>query len=182
MPARGCGGGPGSGPAPLEERRCRSGRPRAPAQHPPQSRYSEEHGGVVLGYRHVRVRGRRAALLPGLSAHLRLSVSCQLLLFSPRPGDMLRGTVNCVGADFVGLLVLGLFNVTVSDQHLLDFKFLRAKSVWKHRTNGKHRIQLGSEVQAQVVSVQDSGHMVDIRASLNTPSTGCIEWLQKGTA
>lgn len=37
------------------------------------------------------------------------------------------GTVNCVGADFVGLLVLGLFNVTVSDQHLQGFKYIKAK-------------------------------------------------------
>lgn len=174
---------------------------------------------MVMGYRGIRVHGRRAPILGGLSPHVRLTLSCRLLLFSPKEGDKLStsqpgprargfcqapqcgpraqpmcpssrlppvqcgrqgrgssqrwrsqgthcplpsqrgprfappvdlsgtsaecqhrvpaapvpacvlagGTVNCVGADFVGLLVFGLFNVTVSDQHLQSFKYIKAK-------------------------------------------------------
>ncbi|CAI7913915.1 unnamed protein product, partial [Closterium sp. NIES-54] len=86
-------------------------------------RYSEQHGGIVLAYSNVLLFGRTAAILTGLNPYLHVSLSARLLLFAPRPGAFLEGVVNNVGADFIGLLVLGVFNAAVPDQ------FMRS---WKH--------------------------------------------------
>ncbi|CAI5963836.1 unnamed protein product [Closterium sp. NIES-65] len=149
-------------------------------------RYSEQHGGIVLAYSNVLLFGRTAAILTGLNPYLHVSLSARLLLFAPRPGAFLEGVVNNVGADFIGLLVLGIFNAAVPDQFMRSWKHVEEAAAddgdddshqqhWQHKEDPSHRIFVGSRIRVQVDSATGDGTLMSIRGSLDNPDTGCVE-------
>ncbi|CAI5526335.1 unnamed protein product [Closterium sp. Naga37s-1] len=142
-------------------------------------RYSEQHGGIVLAYSNVLLFGRTAAILTGLNPYLHVSLSARLLLFAPRPGAFLEGVVNNVGADFIGLLVLGVFNAAVPDQFMRSWKHVEEEAAaddsdnhgqqqhWQHKEDPSHRIFVGSRIRVQVDSATGDGTLMSIRGSLD---------------
>ncbi|CAI5482292.1 unnamed protein product [Closterium sp. Yama58-4] len=147
-------------------------------------RYSEQHGGIVLAYSNVLLFGRTASILTGLNPYLHVSLSARLLLFAPRPGAFLEGVVNNVGADFIGLLVLGVFNAAVPDQFMRSWQHVEEAATdgddedngqqqhWQHKEDPSHRISVGSRIRLQVASATGDGTLMSIRGSLDDPDTG----------
>ncbi|CAI5522070.1 unnamed protein product, partial [Closterium sp. Naga37s-1] len=147
--------------------------------------YSEQHGGIVLAYSNVLLFGRTAAILTGLNPYLHVSLSARLLLFAPRPGAFLEGVVNNVGADFIGLLVLGVFNAAVPDQFMRSWKHVEEAAAddgdgdgqqqhWQHKEDPSHRIFVGSRIRVQVDSATGDGTLMSIRGSLDDLDTGTL--------
>lgn len=105
-------------------------------------RYNEEVEGVVIAFKNVAIRSPKAHIfneLPtlhiGVNAEVRAALArargeisspapfpralrAQLLVFSPVRGGHLRGVINMVSSQHIGLLVLGAFNATLPANEL----------------------------------------------------------------
>ncbi|XP_057838967.2 DNA-directed RNA polymerase I subunit rpa43 [Cryptomeria japonica] len=142
-------------------------------------RYNEEFDGVVLAYFDIKVCDWTPKILSGLHPYLSLKLKAKLLLFSPKPGMLLEGTVNKVEKDYMGAIVLGIFNAAIafSDIHE-DFSYqdnVNGTPFWASTSNN-HVIRLGSKIKFVVKSVQEESFL-DICGSLKPPNTGCVNWL-----
>ena len=86
----------------------------------PSSRYnsySDDLGGVALAFSEPRVKGARARLHPYFP-FLGVTAAADVRLFRPRAGRHLVGRVIKVGVDYIGLLVLGVFNAAVGVERI----------------------------------------------------------------
>ncbi|GBF96976.1 elongation factor [Raphidocelis subcapitata] len=135
-------------------------------------RYSEDLGGVLLAYRDERVTGSVARLHPYFP-FLAVTVTATATLFCPRPGQRLVGRVVKVGSDYVGLLLLGVFNAAIgADRIRREFKCAPESGSWVSLKDATHRITVGSYVRFAVDSVVDHTSLFSIVGSLLEPGTG----------
>ncbi|KIZ04925.1 hypothetical protein MNEG_3029 [Monoraphidium neglectum] len=135
-------------------------------------RYSEDLGGVVLAYSNERVTGRMARLHPYFP-FLAVAVVARVTLFCPRPGQHLVGRVIKVGTDYVGLLVLGVFNAAIGAERIRrEFKCSPEAGCWVSLRDATHRILVGSYVRFVVDSVLDHASLFSIVGSLLDAGTG----------
>jgi len=142
-------------------------------------RYNEEFDGVVLAYFDLKICNWTAKILNGLSPYLSLKLKAKLLLFSPKPGMLLEGKVNKVEKDYIGVIVLGIFNAAIACTDIRE-EFCYQENVdgipiWAS-TSDNHVIRLGSKIKFSVKSVQEESFL-DICGSLKPPDTGCVDWL-----
>lgn len=142
-------------------------------------RYNEEYDGVVLAYFDLKICDWTAKILNGLSPYLSLKLKAKLLLFSPKPGMLLEGKVNKVEKDYIGVIVLGIFNAAIACTDIRE-EFCYQENVdgipiWAS-TSDNHVIKLGSKIKFSVKSVQEESFL-DICGSLKPPDTGCVNWL-----
>ncbi|CAK9882167.1 unnamed protein product [Sphagnum jensenii] len=77
------------------------------------SMYNEEFEGVVLVYLDPKIQGPTANILSGLSPYFHVQLKGSFLLFSPKIGMLVEGKVNKVEKDYLGVVVLGLFNAAI---------------------------------------------------------------------
>ncbi|XP_057832672.2 DNA-directed RNA polymerase I subunit rpa43 isoform X2 [Cryptomeria japonica] len=142
-------------------------------------RYNEEFDGVVLAYYDIKICNWTAKILSGFSPYLNLKLKAKLLLFSPKPGMVLEGKVNKVEKDYIGVILLGIFNAAVAFEDIPE-EFCYQDNVvgiplWASTSSG-HVITLGSTIKFVVKSVQEESFL-DISGSLKPPNTGCVNWL-----
>lgn len=142
-------------------------------------RYNEEFDGVVLAYFDLKICDWTAKILNGLSPYLSLKLKAKLLLFSPKPGMLLEGKVNKVEKDYIGVIVLGIFNAAIACTDIRE-EFCYQENVdgipiWASMSDN-HMIRLGSKIKFSVKSVQEESFL-DICGSLKPPDTGCVDWL-----
>ncbi|CAK9213828.1 unnamed protein product [Sphagnum troendelagicum] len=76
-------------------------------------RYNEEFEGVVLAYLDPKIQGPTANILSGLPPYFHVQLKASFLLFSPKIGMLVEGKVNKVEKDYLGVVVLGLFNAAI---------------------------------------------------------------------
>jgi DNA-directed RNA polymerase I subunit RPA43 len=88
------------------------------------------------------------------------------------------GKVNKVGADFVGLLVMGVFNASVASADISD-EFIHNPidaspgGCWESaEDNGEHRIAVGSDVVFVVKAVSEHDDVLHMLGSLKETNTG----------
>lgn len=137
-------------------------------------RHSEDLGGVVLAYSDMRVAGGSARLHPYFP-FLAVTATARATVFRPRKGQHLVGRVIKVGADYVGLLVLGVFNAAIGAQRIRrEFKCSPESNSWVSMRDPTHRIKVGGYVRFAVDSALDSASLFSISGSLLDPGTG--EW------
>ncbi|KAI7840954.1 hypothetical protein COHA_005384 [Chlorella ohadii] len=135
-------------------------------------RWNEDLEGVLLAFRNERVLTQAATIHPYFP-FVRLEVAAEVAVFRPRPGMRLVGTVNKVGADYVGLLVLGVINASVAaDQMRPEFRPRLAEHCWVSSKAPRHRLEAGTKVHFDVASVRRHGAFISIAGSLQHPSTG----------
>eukprot|EP00897_Mesotaenium_endlicherianum_P003285 jgi/Mesen1/2985/ME000176S02021 len=149
---------------------------------------SKEYTGVLLSFSSIVVKSTNVKILKGLSPYFHLPITAKLLVFAPEPGSILEGEVNAVGHDFIGLLVLGLFNASIPEQNLDGNWFYKeeeedergaAKGHWGSYEDGRHVIDIGTHVRFVVASVQTiDGEYMGIQGSLLAPATGDATWLR----
>ncbi|KAH9317475.1 hypothetical protein KI387_019244, partial [Taxus chinensis] len=89
------------------------------------------------------------------------------------------GKVNKVEKDYIGVIVLGIFNAAIAFEDIRE-EFCYQDNVdgiplWES-TSSDHVITLGSTIKFAVKSVQEESFL-DISGSLNSPNTGCVKWL-----
>eukprot|EP01135_Chromosphaera_perkinsii_P004843 Nk52_evm7s299 gene=Nk52_evmTU7s299 len=81
-------------------------------------KYREEigSGGVVVGYNNISIANPQEGKIMEDGCFVFVTVNCKLLSFAPRVGLKLCGIVNKIGIDYIGLVVMGTFNASISSQ------------------------------------------------------------------
>ncbi|GAX86039.1 hypothetical protein CEUSTIGMA_g13454.t1 [Chlamydomonas eustigma] len=86
-------------------------------------RFQEDLNGFVIAYKDVNIRKTKQTFIHPYFPLVHLEVRAKVLLFKPAEGCMLVGKVIKIAADFVGLLVLGVFNASIAaDSIRSEFK------------------------------------------------------------
>lgn len=135
-------------------------------------RYSEDLEGVLLSYRNERVLTQAASIHPYFP-FVRVEVAADVVLFRPCLGMRLVGTVNKVGADYIGVLVLGFMNAAIAaDAIRPEFRPRLAEHCWASTKAAAHRLEAGTKVHFDVQAVRHHGAFVSIAGSLQQPGTG----------
>lgn len=80
-------------------------------------RYSEPLRGVVLAFSNVRLATPLGHIINEMP-YIHCKVLADALVFQPQEGMVLRGTVNKIGSNHVGMLFAGVFNGSVAASEL----------------------------------------------------------------
>lgn len=144
-------------------------------------RFNEDLEGVVLSYSKERIVSKQAVIRPYFP-YLHVKVCADVVLFKPQVGALLVGQVNKVGSDYLGLLVLGIFNVSIGVSGMPDFRCDAQEQCWYQSRDLSHRIALGSDVRFSVVSLLDQGSLFSIVGSLVDPQSGEVNYMSRSKA
>jgi len=89
--------------------------------------------------------------------------------------------VNKVEEDYLGVVVLGLFNAAIgfSDirNELVFGEGVDGTKAWISEFDDRHLIKIGSLIRFSVKSVQENEEIVDLTGALIGPQTGCVKYL-----
>lgn len=95
------------------------------------------------------------------SPYAHVTAEFTVLLFAPQPGSILTGEVIHVGADHVGLTVLGAFHALIpKDKFFSNYKYTYANGgtrTWKYtgeNVSGKRNVEKGKWLKFSVVKVR----------------------------
>jgi DNA-directed RNA polymerase subunit E'/Rpb7 len=139
-------------------------------------KYEHALGGVPVACPRVRFCGA-AAQVPGDFPFINCSVDAAFVVFAPKVGQILRGTVNQTSADHVGLLVNGTFNASIAASELTQGMWYdESESAWK-LDDGSLAFPDASEVTFEVLSLDVVESMLDIRGALKSiiEAYDCVE-------
>eukprot|EP00898_Chlorokybus_atmophyticus_P008953 jgi/Chlat1/9059/Chrsp94S08314 len=138
-------------------------------------RYNNGLGGVVLAYSDEKLASKDIPLLPGINPYFRVQMTATFLLFTPVVGSRLAGKVTTVSADFIGLLVLGVFSSTIPADSLRPaLRYNQTQSCWQDQRDSSHQIGEASDVVFIAAQVNVDDDFVHIMGSLTEPRTGNI--------
>ncbi|ERM97269.1 DNA-directed RNA polymerase I subunit rpa43 isoform X2 [Amborella trichopoda] len=143
-------------------------------------RFNEKFDGVVLSFHDLKIKDKKAVVLSGLSPYFGVKLKAKLLLFSPKPGMLLEGTVNKLGKDYIGVIVLGIFNAAIAITDIREeFHYEKdedGEPIWVSTDHGDHVIRTGTVLRFLVESVTED-IFIEISGSLKPSKTGCVRWL-----
>eukprot|EP00891_Asterochloris_glomerata_P003149 jgi/Astpho2/3149/Aster-x1126 len=144
-------------------------------------RYIHQLEGVVLSYANLKLLAKHG-LIHVYFPFFRASVTADVTLFRPRAGQVMVGKVNVLGQDYISLLVLDIFNVTISRtairQELAPLQGVEG-GCWQSSEHSKHQILATSEVRFKVVKIHDSAQYFGLDGSLQDADTGCTSYLER---
>jgi DNA-directed RNA polymerase I subunit RPA43 len=146
-------------------------------------RFSEDLGGVPLAYSAVRRVPAAAATVSAYYAYVRVAVEATALVFRPRVGARLAGRVIKVGSDYIGLLVLGVFNAAIPRDAIRrefapDAAAPAEEPRWVSRKHPGHAIGLGDDVRFELSGVSDAGGFFSLAGALEAADTGEARFLE----
>eukprot|EP00471_Norrisiella_sphaerica_P006972 CAMPEP_0184491112 /NCGR_PEP_ID=MMETSP0113_2-20130426/19635_1 /TAXON_ID=91329 /ORGANISM="Norrisiella sphaerica, Strain BC52" /LENGTH=250 /DNA_ID=CAMNT_0026875329 /DNA_START=240 /DNA_END=992 /DNA_ORIENTATION=- len=145
--------------------------------------YSTDLEGVVLSYSNLQLLSETGKIMHNFP-HIECKALVRFLLYSPRKGSKIRAKVNKVGPDFLGLLALGIFNISVSREGLEGWKL--KGDAWERvstkTSDGKegnengsavtssssYRLSVGSETDIVVKEVRTEDNQIFIIGSLTS--------------
>jgi DNA-directed RNA polymerase subunit E'/Rpb7 len=120
--------------------------------------------GVPITFENVRVVSKGSILneLP----YIHYKVSCDALVFTPKPGNVLKGTVTESFHSHLSLVVLGSFNASIPARQLraAEFEFDEANEQWKTPLHGA--LQVDNTVLFQVTKTYESAGIISMEGSL----------------
>ena len=70
------------------------------------------YGGTPISYKNVKIHSDKVSIIEDMP-HIHFRIRADFVLFKPIVGSRLKGVVNKVGKDHIGLLVNNRFNVCV---------------------------------------------------------------------
>ena len=144
-------------------------------------RHHDQLGGVLVAYSDASIASPESARIVHMAGYVDVRVRATARVFCPTPGAKLLGRVNKVGVDHVGLLVLDVFNASVSASEmppaLIHNPVIDPTSpggCWESAADGGegHRIAVGTEVVFQVKSVSEYDDVLHLIGSLAEEGTG----------
>lgn len=142
-------------------------------------KYSDDFDGVVISYSNERIL-KRDPFVGTYFPYFRVEVQARVLVFKPTPRSLLTGKVIKVGSDYIGLLVLDVFNAAIGrDSIRKEFNMEGTSDAWVSRKHPEHRLAVGSSVKFTVESVQDQAGFFSIVGSLQDHCTGEVEYLAR---
>lgn len=109
-------------------------------------KYSDSLGGVLISYNDIQLDdstsdGKLGRIINEMP-HIHYHIKCNVLVFNPSPGTVLKGKVNESFPSHIGLLVHELFNGMISAELLRrnGFIFDDETHEWRKHENSKDRI------------------------------------------
>jgi len=107
--------------------------------------------GVILTYTGVAITTPTGGMFFN-QPHISFDTTAKLVLFSPRIGSKLVGVVNKIGRDHIGLLVHGVFNVSITGTGLEGLTHSEEANAWLLE-DGSDIIEVGSNVEFEVTAL-----------------------------
>lgn len=142
-------------------------------------RYSTHLEGVLVSYTHPRILSQQARIHPYFP-YFHVDVLAECVLFKPAAGHILDGKVHMVSHDFIGLLVLGLFNVSIGRRQIrADLNYDAVGDCWQSQRHEKHRIAVGTPLRFTVNKVDDESEFFTLAGSLLAPGTGDVVYVSQ---
>ena len=134
--------------------------------------YDDAIGGAMLSYSNMTLRKRQGMMFNELP-NILFDVSIDAMVFCPRKGCALSGTVNKVSRNHVGILVGGVFNASVSSDDMHEgLSYDSAADAWVDADAGTSLTQ-GSAASFTVSRIQAAGGIFNIAGTLEkTTSSG----------
>ncbi|ETI42575.1 hypothetical protein F441_12298 [Phytophthora nicotianae CJ01A1] len=133
-------------------------------------RYSEALQGVVLSFSNVQL-GRPYGTIVNEMPYIHCKVLTDALVFRPKEGMMLRGVVNKIGSNHVGMLFAGVFNGSVAEAELpKGYVHNYAQDCWLGEDGSS--ISVEDEVEVKVLRVHVAGGMIAIEATMRFDAAG----------
>lgn len=130
-------------------------------------KYSDTLGGVLISYHDIELddasdqHGRIINEMP----HIHYYIKCNVLVFNPSVGAVLRGKVNESFPSHVGLLVHELFNAMISAKLLRQngFQFDDESHQWSKIDNGADRvIEINDGMEFTVDRLHECNGMISL--------------------
>ncbi|XP_010751411.2 DNA-directed RNA polymerase I subunit RPA43 [Larimichthys crocea] len=119
-------------------------------------KFSESLKGVPLAYDNIRIVGQHGDIYDD-SGYVHMDIEANFIVFQPKRGQKLLGTVNKLGVSHVGCLVHGCFNASILKPNLV--------SVETWRDAGP---RIGTELEFEVTALDaDSVGVLLIRGRLD---------------
>lgn len=132
-------------------------------------RYNNELQGVLLAYSKERILNSEARVHPYFP-YFHVEVIALVYLFRPTVGALIGGVVNIVGQDYIGLLVLGIFNASIGRKNIPPhWRSAPLDNCWVSNKNARQRIEIGSVIQFAVQRIRHEGGFFTLTGSLNGP-------------
>lgn len=122
-------------------------------------KYADGVGGIMLAFDNVKV-GSRGAILNELP-YIHYAVSCDALVFAPKPDAALRGIVTESFHSHLSLIVHQYFNASISAEELRSagFEFDEDAEQWYHNDAA---LTKDDSVEFVVGRVHESGGIISI--------------------
>ena len=156
-------------------------------------RWRPEIGGAVVCYANEALVDGKALVLPYLP-FVSVDIAADLLVFAPAAGCHLVGKIHRLGSDYVGMLVLGVFNAVVPVANIADEHRDALKSPQRRASAGSggaagsgdarkgRAFAVGDNLRFRVVRTQVEGDLLTIVGSLNSEGTGLWHGHENGVA
>ncbi|KAL3137611.1 hypothetical protein ABBQ38_004888 [Trebouxia sp. C0009 RCD-2024] len=133
--------------------------------------------GVLVSYTNPCILSKQARIHPYFP-YFHVDVSADCVLFKPAVGQILDGKVHMVSHDFIGLLILGLFNVSIGRQQIrADLNYDVMEDCWKSQRHAEHRIARDTPLRFRVEKIDDESEFFTLAGSLLAAGTGNITFL-----
>ncbi|GFR44478.1 hypothetical protein Agub_g5741, partial [Astrephomene gubernaculifera] len=143
-------------------------------------RFVDDFNGVLLSYSNVEVLTKKPVIHPYFP-YFHLDVRADVLVFKPARGMTLVGRVNHLGEDYIGALVLGVFNVTIPARCVMEeLTFQWEENKWQHSQQPEHQIGEHSYIVFTVEDVRDHGGYFQISGAMRDSHTGAADFLHPG--
>ncbi|KAE8896297.1 hypothetical protein PF005_g20504 [Phytophthora fragariae] len=127
-------------------------------------RYSEPLQGVVLSFSDVQLAQPHGVIVNEMP-YIHCKVLADALVFRPLEGMQLRGVVNKIGSNHVGMLFAGVFNGSVAESELpKGYVHNYAQDCWLGEDGSS--ISVEDEVDVKVLRVHVAGGMIAIEATM----------------
>ncbi|RQM17427.1 hypothetical protein DD237_001444 [Peronospora effusa] len=147
-------------------------------------RYSEPLQGVILSFSNVQLDRPYGAIVNEMP-FIHCKVLADALVFQPQVGMQLRGIVNKIGSNHIGMLFAGIFNGSVAEAELpKGFVHNYAQDCWLGEDGST--ISVEDEVDVKVLRVHVAGGMIAIEGTMRfanvrvvTPSS--VKKIKKAT-
>uniref|UniRef100_A0AAV1TRL7 DNA-directed RNA polymerase I subunit RPA43 n=1 Tax=Peronospora matthiolae TaxID=2874970 RepID=A0AAV1TRL7_9STRA len=137
--------------------------------------YSDPLQGVILSFSNVQLDRPYGAIVNEMP-FIHCKVLADALVFRPRKGMELRGIVNKIGSNHVGMLFAGVFNGSVAEAELpKGYVHNYAQDCWLGEDGSS--ISVADEVNVKVLRVHVAGGMIAIEATMRHVDTKAVNAL-----
>jgi len=123
-------------------------------------KHIDELGGVLMAFWNIRVLEDKGFILDD-TPHIHFPISFEALIFCPMIGTKLVGKVNKIGVDHIGLLVLDVFNASISAASLSEEYTKVEEDCWQHKTT-QENLQEGESIEFLLSGFSRSKDIISI--------------------
>ena len=139
-------------------------------------------GSASTSMRDDVVRERFGVVLHA-SGYVDVAVRCACRVFRPARGSRLVGVVNKCSHDFIGALVLDVFNVAISQENIREeLVSCPEEGSWKSAWDDAHALRVGSHVVFTVKDITESDDVVLLVGAMEEEGTGEREYVARSSS